>query len=96
MRDLCIPIPNLVNDDSAELQVKIVSQNMVYEFRIESFTWFVDELDETTRAGEPESLIKINKLREAIKNYDKNWELIQIYTPDKDAKYIKVLYRKKQ
>jgi len=42
------------------------------------------------------SLARIERLRNAINNYDPAWELIQIYTPAKNSKYIQVLYRKKR
>jgi len=43
-----------------------------------------------------QSLARISRLKKAIQNYDKSWELIQIFTPADHASYIQVLYRKKK
>ena len=95
MKDLCIPIPGFGENEIAELQLKVGDQKISYDFRVESFPWDVeDELngdsDEITR-----SLARISRLRTAIQNYDRSWELIQIFTPANHASYIQVLYRKK-
>ena len=95
MKDLCIPIPGFGENEIAELQLKVGDRKISYDFRVESFPWDVeDELngdsDEITR-----SLARISRLRTAIQNYDRSWELIQIFTPANHASYIQVLYRKK-
>ena len=95
MKDLCIPIPGFGENEIAELHLKVGDQKISFDFRVESFPWDVeDELngnsDEITR-----SLARISRLRTAIQNYDKSWELIQIFTPADHASYIQVLYRKK-
>ena len=95
MRELCVPIPALNSEQTAELKLKIGKEEISYDFRVISFPWDIeDELsigkDELSR-----SLARITRLKTAIKNYSQEWELIQIFNPAEDASFIQVLYRKK-
>jgi hypothetical protein len=96
MKDLNIPIPNFSEKNKAEIILKVRNGKLFqYYYRIESFIWenddeFSNEADEISR-----SLARISRLKKAILDYDKEWELIQIYTPSKDSRTIQVLYRKK-
>lgn len=95
LKDLCIPIPGFGENEIAELHLKVGDKKVSYDFRVESFPWDVeDELNETNDELTT-SLARISRLRSAIESYDKSWELIQIFTPANDSKYIQVLYRKK-
>ncbi|MFC2097816.1 hypothetical protein ACFLSI_05720 [Bacteroidota bacterium] len=95
MKDVCIPISNFEEDQIAEVILKVGGKKISYNFRIESFPWMVDDTLSKFEDEVSESLLKIYKLKEAIQKYDKDWELIQIYTPNENAKNIQVLYRKK-
>lgn len=95
LKDLCIPIPGFGENEIAELHLKVGDKKMSYDFRVESFPWDIqDELngdsDQLTT-----SLARISRLKAAIENYDKSWELIQIFTPADTSRFIQVLYRKK-
>jgi hypothetical protein len=95
MKELCVPILHFGEEQGAEIILKVGKEQMSYNFRIVSFPWEVEDEysngnDEVTR-----SLARITRLKNAIKNYDKEWELVQIYTPLEDGKYIQVLYRKR-
>lgn len=95
LKDLCIPVPGFGEEEVAELHLKVGDKKISYDFRVESFDWDVeDELngenDDLTR-----SLARITRLKNAINSYDKTWELIQIFTPNENSKYIQVLFRKK-
>lgn len=92
MKDLCIPVPNFAPEQIAELELTIGGKKIKYHFRVESFPWNVNE----TKNGQLDSFEKIQRLREAIDNYDDDWELIQIYTPPENAEYIQILFRKRQ
>lgn len=95
LKDLCIPIPGFGENEIAELHLKVGDKKVSYDFRVESFPWDIeDELNETNDEVTT-SLARISRLRSAIEGYDKSWELIQIFTPANDSKYIQVLYRKK-
>jgi hypothetical protein len=97
MKELCIPVPNFKDNQVAEVELKVNGDRLSFSFKVESFAWDVeDELtgqhtDEVSR-----SLARITRLRNAINNYDKDWELIQIFTPNENARNIQVLYRKRK
>jgi hypothetical protein len=93
IKDLCIPLPDLANDQIADVEVTVGDKKLKYHFRVESIPW--DTGDELSGKYESSSLEMIYRLKKAINNYDKNWELIQIFTPPENAKFIQVLYRKK-
>jgi hypothetical protein len=77
------------------VEVSIAGQKLQYNFKVESFPW--EEQNEFSSIKDPLelSLARIYKLKSAIENYDKAWELIQIFNPDEHADHIHVLYRKK-
>lgn len=88
MRDVSIPLPDFVDKQIAEIEVKINGKKRQYNFRVEAFRWEPDD---------EEWLIdqKIRMLRDGLENYDKSWELIQIFRPKEDSKFVQVLYRQK-
>ena len=95
MKDLCVPIPNFGEEEIAHIELRVGDKKIQYSFRVESFPWdVVDELntmdDEITN-----SLARIHRLKKSIESYDPKWELIQIFTPNDNAKFIQVLYRRK-
>lgn len=96
MKDLCVPVYDFRDDEIAEVRLTIGGKKITYDFRVESFAWDVE--DELSRFDDKISLslARIERLRNAINDYDPAWELIQIYTPAKNSKYIQVLYRKKR
>ncbi len=95
MKDVSIPIPNFNENEPVEVEVKIGKNKVIYNFRIVKFPWENDINDINNNEELINSLFKINRLKKMINEYDKNWELIQIYTPPMDAKKIEILYRKK-
>lgn len=95
MKDLCVPVPNINDEEFAEIQVKVGDKKQNYNYRVVSFPW-ESGIDETGKEDDLElSLLRIQGLKSALKNYDKSWELIQIFTPAENASHIQVLYRKK-
>ena len=96
MKEICIPISNLGDDEIADVVVTIGGKKMSYSFRVESFPWSINteqsNADDNTLHA---TLEQINQLRLSLDTYDKGWELIQIYTPRAGASHIQVLYRKK-
>ena len=95
MRDLLIPMQRFDENDKVEIEVRVGVNKLTYHYRLESFPWEVkDELkseeDELSR-----SLARISRLKKAINEYDREWEVIEILTPSKDDTTIQVLYRKK-
>ena len=97
LKDICIPIPGFGEEEVAELHLKIGDQQISYDFRVESFPWNVEDNfnDEKEDEGS-KSLARIERLKKAINSYDKSWELIQIFNPPDNVKYIHVLFRRKK
>jgi hypothetical protein len=95
MKEICIPIPYLKDNDVAEVEVVVAGKKIKYDFRVESFPWEVE--NEFSSLADPleRSLARIYKLKDAIQGYSKDWELIQIFNPNEHADHIHVLYRKK-
>ena len=96
MKEICIPISNLGDDEIADVTVTIGGKQLSYSFRVESFPWSigseqVSSDDDTLHA----TLEQITQLRNSLSTYDSGWELIQIFTPRAGATHIQVLYRKK-
>jgi hypothetical protein len=95
MKEICIPLPNLKDDEVAEVEVFVAGKKIRYDFRVESFPWEVENEFSSLIDPLEKSLARIYKLKSAIEYYDKEWELIQIFNPDEHADHIHVLYRKK-
>ncbi len=95
MKDLCVPIPNFGEDEIADIELRVGEQKISYSFRVESFPWEVEDELSFTDDDVSASLARIYRLKRAIEGYDKDWELIQIFTPNEDARYIQVLYRRR-
>lgn len=97
MKDLCVPIPNLKDNQIASLEVTVGDEKLKYEFRVESFIWETeDDLVNLSSDHVSRSLARISRLKHAIEGYNKEWELIQIFTPAENSKFIQVLYRKRK
>lgn len=94
MHDICVPIPHFRENEIAEVEVKIGDKKSSFNFRIESFTWEINDSDSFGLTVPIEQ--KISHLRQSIENYDKNWELVQIFTPPEGSKYIQVMFRQKK
>jgi hypothetical protein len=95
MKDLCVPIPGFGDSEHAELTLNIGGNKQTINYRVESFPWDSDEDLYPDGDDISLSLARIERLKRDIKNYDKAWELIQIFTPSENAKSIQVLYRKR-
>ena len=95
MKDLCVPVPNFGEDEIADIELRVGDKKVRYSFRVESFPWEVE--DELSIADDDvsASLARIYRLKRSIESYDRDWELIQIFTPSENAQHIQVLYRKR-
>ena len=95
MKDLCVPIPDFREQEVADIELKVGDKKLRYSFRVASFPW---DVEDDLSSGDDEisnSLARIHRLKKSIESYDPGWELIQIYTPNENARYIQVLYRKR-
>jgi hypothetical protein len=88
MKDISIPLSDLVDKQIAEIEVKINGKKRQYNFRVESFRWEPD--NETWNVEK-----RINVLHDSLEKYDKSWELIQIFRPEENSKFIQVLFRQR-
>lgn len=95
MRELCVPIPGFSSEQTAEIKLKIGKDEVSYDFRVISFPWDIEDELSIGKDELSKSLARITRLKTAIKDYSKKWELIQIFNPAEDASFIQVLYRKK-
>ena len=95
MREICVPIPLTEDNQVAEVEVKLADRKISVQYRLEAFAWDVTNEADKIPDELSERLLKICNLKKSIAEYDKNWELIQIFTPAESAKHIQVLFRKK-
>jgi len=89
MKDVSIPLPDFVDKQIAEIEVKINGKKRQYNFRVESFRWEPDKEEWPVEK-------KIKMLQDGLEKYDKSWELIQIFRPKENSRFIQVLYRQRQ
>jgi hypothetical protein len=95
MKDLCVPIPDFGEDEIADIELRVGDEKISYSFRVESFPWEVEDELSVSNDDVSASLARIYRLKRSIEGYDKDWELIQIFTPNDNARHIQVLYRKR-
>lgn len=93
MPEISIPIPSFKENQIAEVELTINGKKKKYNFRIESFHW----ISEKNKPDNPIDAtgVRISKLKSFIEDYDKDWEIVQIYAPPEGSEYIQVLFRKK-
>jgi hypothetical protein len=91
VKDVTIPLVDFLDEQIAEVEVKINGKKRKYNFRIESFPWGPTDAQD---AGS-EITSKIRRLKENIENYGNEWELVQIFSPAEGAKHIQVLFKQK-
>lgn len=96
MKDLTIPIPNDGNVETVEIEVKVGVKKIQYNFRVESFPWKLDGSNQDKNDNITNSFLKVERLKDIIKNYDNGWELMEIFTPRSEAEYIQILFREKR
>ena len=89
-----IPLPNISDDEQIDIEVSIGKKKKRQYFRLESVSLDLNSSDEKSIEKELSSSEKIERLKKVIENYDKNWELIQIFAPLKKSFNIHILYRK--
>jgi hypothetical protein len=85
MREVVIQIPTLETEHNIDIEVKINGKKRTMNYRVEIVEWDIEE---------PSSHEKVTTLRHKIKEYDKNWELIQIGSPTRTN--IPIMFRKRR
>jgi hypothetical protein len=92
MRDICLPLREVENDQPVEVIVNVAGESRKYNFKVETFDWSITDAELADHPYDPYTL-RIQKLREAIEKYDKNWEVIQIFDPGKHSNFVQALFR---
>ncbi|MBN1482277.1 hypothetical protein EH223_08720 [candidate division KSB1 bacterium] len=91
MREICIPLPDFLEQQIANVEVTINGEKRRYNFRVESFPWEVEDEVGLNEAQRVEN--RINRLKQNIESYDKNWRLVQIFKPSTGSSFIQVLFK---
>lgn len=93
MKEVCVPLPNLTDEQVADVEVRVGETKDTFRFRVESFDWVTEEID--TGNDILVRVKRIQSLRRELERYDKKWEVVQIFTPAPGSRYIQVLFRKR-
>ncbi len=95
MKQINLPIPYIHADEPVEVTMLVGKAKKEVSFRVVPFLW--EKEDELAKDAESASvsLARISRLKKLIENYDNAWELLQIFAPLENSKFIQVLYRKK-
>jgi len=88
MSGFCIPIPDIKSGHNTDISVSTSESSQMY--RIELFNCCL--------ANDSDLLVQdnvYNTLKNKIEQYDKAWELLQVFTPEDECTKVKVLFRKR-
>ncbi len=84
MSQICINVPSMKANQTINVVVTIDGKKQVMNYRVETFPW-EDELD---------SIERIDVLRSFIKDYETEWNLVQIGPPDNHL--IPVMFKQRE
>ncbi len=85
MREVVLQIPTLEAQQNIDIDVKINGKRRTLHYRVEIIDW--EDYD-------GETADKVEVIKRVLKDYDKNWQLIQIGIPT--DKNIPIMFRKRQ
>ena len=85
MREVVLSIPNIEPEQNVEIEVRINGRKKTLNYRVE----LVALENYTESAGDT-----VTVLKHVIKEYDKNWELVQIGAPTHDK--IPIMFRRRE
>jgi len=96
MKQINLPLPYIKDDEPVEISMLVGKEKKEVYFKVVPFMW--EDEDELSGGKDSTSisLARISRLKKSIENYDKSWELLQIFAPLENSKFIQVLYRKKE
>jgi len=83
MREISLSIPTLESEQNIDIEVRINGKRRRLHYRVEIIAW--------EDYGRPEEE-RADVLRRVIKDYDKDWQLVQIGAPT--DKTIPIMFRK--
>jgi hypothetical protein len=70
MREIVILIPDIDKEQNVEIDVRINGKKKTLQYRVELLSW-----EGSTKVD------RVTVLRHRLKEYDKDWELVQIGAP---------------
>ncbi len=85
MREVVLQIPTLEAQQNIDIDVKINGKRRTLHYRVEIIDW--EDYD-------GETADKVEVIKKVIKDYDKDWQLIQIGIPT--DKNIPIMFRRRQ
>jgi hypothetical protein len=83
MREISLSIPTLEAEQNIDIDVRINGKRRSLRYRVEIVAWEGAALPEEDR---------VDVLRRVIRNYDKDWQLVQVGAPT--DKTIPIMFRK--
>jgi hypothetical protein len=84
MKEISLLIPTLESEQNIDIEVRINGKRRCLRYRVEIVSW-----DEKAQEGED----KVEVLRRVIREYDRNWQLVQIGAPT--DKSIPIMFRRR-
>jgi len=85
MKEICIHIPDLDPGQTVELEVRVNGKRHQIHYRVEAID---------ASKWEPEAENRIDQLRAVIKDYNTDWELVQIGAEVRQV--IPVMFRQRE
>jgi len=85
MREVVLSIPNIEPEQNVEIEVRINGRKKTLNYRVELVA-----LENYTESTED----TVTVLKHVIKEYDRDWELVQIGAPTHDK--IPIMFRKRE
>jgi len=83
LREIALSIPTLESEQNIDIEVRINGKRRSLHYRVEIIAW-----EDVSRPAEE----RADVLRRVIRNYDKDWQLVQIGAPT--DKTIPIMFRK--
>jgi len=83
MNPVCISLPPIEAEKAVEVSVRVNGQTNVFNYRVELFRW-----EDWWFPPEP----RAESVKRIIAAYDRDWQLMQIGTPDE--KGISIMFRR--
>jgi hypothetical protein len=85
MREVVLQIPTLESEQNIDIDVKINGKKRTMHYRVEIIAW--DDYDGKTAD-------KVDVIKRVIREYDRDWRLIEIGMPTET--HIPIMFRKKK
>ena len=82
MREIVILIPDIDVEQNVEIDVRINGRKKTLKYRVELINWEGDDKQD-----------RVTVLKHKIKDYDKDWELVEIGAPSDNE--IPLMFRQK-